>query len=249
VKGLFAFHLALFFLLTLPPVAAAYTGREIMEHSDQLASPKSAESHVSMLIYKGGQPDEKAFTLFAKQYPNDEDKVLISFHKPTRIQLLTHAHKEKEDDQWLVLSSGKVKRIASADKGNAFVHSHFYYEDLGSRDIDDYDYQYLGDEKAADVDCYKVESVRKAGGEKVYDKTILYARKSDFFVVRVDFYQNGRLHKFLENFDIKAIDGILTPMRVVMTMAEGNGRTELKVEKVTYNSVIQDAKFNKEALR
>lgn len=241
--------LAIIFMFAVPPLAVAYTGREIMDQSEKLPTPKSGESDVTMSIYKGDKPDEKTFTIFAKQYPDDEDKVLLKFHKPTRIQLLTHTHKGREDDQWLVLSSGKIKRIASGDKGKPFVHSHFYYEDLGSRDIDDYDYDYLGDAQAVGVDCYKVQSIRKAGGEKVYDKSVLYVRKSDFFVVRVDFYQAGRLHKYLENHDIQKIDDILTPMRVVMTMADGNGRTELKVQKVEYNKSIPDSRFNKEALR
>ncbi len=240
---------ALIALLLLPAVAGAVTGRDIMEQSDQLPTPGSARSIVTMKIYKGGAPDEKQFTLSVKEYPDDEDKALISFQKPTRIQLLTHAHKGKEDDQWIVLSSGKVKRIAAADKGNAFVHSHFYYEDLGSRDIDDYEYTYLTEEKAVGVDCFKVESVKKADKQKVYDKTILYVRKSDYFIVRVDFYQNGKLHKFLENHDVRKVSDILTPFRVVMSLADGKERTELTVERVEYNVPIDDATFNKEALR
>jgi hypothetical protein len=245
----FKFTAALIALLLLPAVAAAYTGREIMEQSEKLAAPQSAKSIVTMKIFKGGQPDEKQFTLSVKKYPNDEDKALIAFQKPTRIQLLTHAHKGKADDQWIVLSSGKVKRIAAADKGNAFVHSHFYYEDLGSRDIDDYTYNYLGDEKTLGVDCFKVESLKKADKDKVYDKTILFVRQSDFFVVRVDFYQNGKLHKFLENQDIRKVSDILTPFRVVMSLANAEERTELTVERVEYNLPIDDATFNKEALR
>lgn len=245
----FRFIIVLSMLLWLPAWAGSYTGREIMEQSQKLATPQSARSIVTMRIFKGGAPDEKQFTLQAKEYPDDENKALISFQKPTRIQLLTHAHKGREDDQWVVLSSGKVKRIAAADKGNAFVHSHFYYEDLGSRDIDDYDYTYLGDDKAVGVDCFKVESLKKTGKDKVYDKTILYVRKSDFFVVRVDFYQNGKLHKFLENHDIRKEADILTPFRVVMSLAQGDARTELTVERVEYNGPIDDATFNKEALR
>jgi len=243
------FTVALIALLLLPAVAAAVTGRDIVEQSEKLPTPGSAKSIVTMQIFKGGSPDEKQFTLSVKEYPDDEDKALISFQKPTRIQLLTHAHKGKEDDQWIVLSSGKVKRIAAADKGNAFVHSHFYYEDLGSRDIDDYEYQYLGDDKAVGVDCFKVESIKRADKDKVYDKTILYVRKSDYFIVRVDFYQNSKLHKFLENHDVRNVSGILTPFRVVMSLADGKERTELTVERVEYNLPIDDATFNKEALR
>ena len=236
-------------LFIWPQFLWALTGREIMEQSDKLPTATTAQAEMQMDIHKGKRVDTKEFTIFSKSYDNDEDKTLLSFQKPTRIQLLTHTHKGREDDQWLVLSSGRVKRIAAGDKGKPFVHSHFYYEDLSGRDIDDFDYKYIGDEKINNDDFYKVESTRKAEKEKVYDKAILYVRKSDFFIVRVDLFQKGQLHKILENHDIKKIDGILTPFRAVMSMTDGTGRTELQVIKVTYNKAIEDSKFNKEALR
>jgi hypothetical protein len=227
----------------------AYTGREIMEKSDALPEAKTAKSIVMMFIHKGDRVIEKEFTILSKKFENDEDKALLSFQKPTRIKLLTHSKKVGDDDQWLRLSSGKVKRIASSDKGKSFVNSHFYYEDLNSRDIDDYEYKYIGDETAVGVDCYKVESIKKAGMKKVYDRAILYVRKSDFFIVRIDFYQKGKFHKYLENSEIQKIDNILTPFRVVMSLENGKGRTELKVKSVLYNTEIKSSEFNKEALR
>ena len=191
--------------------AQALTGREIMEKSDALAQPDTAKSKVLMLIHKGGRVQEKEFLLQMKQYDNDEDKALIQFITPTQIQLLTHSHKGRDDDQWLALSSGKVKRIVSSGRDKPFVNSHFYYEDLTSIDIDDYDYKLLGEGTAADAECYKVEGVKKVG-EKIYDKVVFYVRKSDYFVVRVDMYKDGEFHKFLENYDVKEVDGILTPV-------------------------------------
>ncbi len=240
----------LFILLCFVPQSLwAYTGREIMEKSDALPESKTAKSVVMMLIHKGDRVIEKEFTILSKKFKNDEDKTLLSFQKPTIIKLLTHKNKGRDDDQWLRLSSGKVKRIASSDKGKSFVNSHFYYEDLSSRDIDDYEYKYIGDETAAGAECYKVESVKKAGMKKVYDKAILYVRKSDFFIVRIDFYKKGKFHKYLENSEIQRIDNILTPFKVVMALANGKGKTALEVKSVIYNTEVKSSTFNKEALR
>jgi hypothetical protein len=226
----------------------AMTGREIMEKTDALAEPQTSMMTILMKIYKGDRVEEKEFTLQAKQYPNDEDKALISFIRPTQITLLTHAYKDKEDDQWLKLSSGKIKRIASSEKGQPFVNSHFYYEDLSSIEIDDYKYELLGEEKAVGEDCYQVEGVKQVG-EKVYDKVIFYVRKSDYFVLRIDFYRDGAFHKFLENYDIKEINGILTPYRVKMELSDGKGKTELELKELKYNAPIADTTFNKESMR
>ncbi|MFZ5572506.1 MAG: outer membrane lipoprotein-sorting protein [Thermodesulfobacteriota bacterium] len=227
--------------------AWSLTGREIMEKNDALPEEKTADSQVLMLIHQGPKVIEKEFTLKSKQFEKDEDKTLIEFTKPTKIKLLTHAHKDRDDDQWLRLSSGKIKRIASSDKGKSFVNSHFYYEDLTRRDIDDFDYNYLGDETVSGTDCYKVEAVKKRN--RVYNKTVLYVRKSDFFVIRVDFHKKGEFHKYLEYHDINPVSGILTSHRMVMNLANGKANTELKVKSVAYNMELNNSVFNKEALR
>jgi len=226
----------------------AMTGREIMEKSDALPEPDTAKSKILMLIHKGSKVLEKEFTLQMKQFDNDEDKALISFIRPTQIKLLTHSHKGKDDDQWLRLSSGKIKRIVSTGRDKPFVNSHFYYEDLTSIDIDDYAYKLLGEGNAVGEDCYKVEGVKQIG-EKIYDKVIFYVRKSDYFVVRVDFFKDGEFHKFLENYHIKKIDNILTPHKLKMELANGKGKTELVLKGLKYNTDIDSARFNKEALR
>ncbi len=226
----------------------ALTGREIMEKSDALPEPRTAMSRLLMLVYKGERVEEKEFTLQMKQYPNDEDKTLIAFIRPTQIKLLTHAHKGGDDDQWLRLSSGRIKRIAASDKGQPFVNSHFYYQDLSSTDIDEHEYELLGEEEAVGDACYKVQGVKTAG-DKVYDKLDLYVRKTDYFVVRIDFYKDGKFHKFLENHHVKEIDGILTPYKVKMERADGKGKTELTLRGVKYNADIADMTFRREALR
>jgi len=242
------FLLTILFVLLLSNPLFALTGREIMEKNDALLEAKTAVSDVLMQIHKGGRTVEKQFESMTKKFPDNEDKLLISFTRPTRIKLLTHAHKGSDDDQWLRLSSGKIKRIASSDKGKPFVNSHLYYEDIGSRDIDDYAYKLLGDATAVGFDCYAVESVKK-GSEKVYDKLVLYVRKSDYFIVKIDFYEGNELHKYLENHDIRTVDGILTPFDSTMTLANEKGYTELKILKLEYNRDLRTSTFNKEALR
>ncbi|MBW2558630.1 MAG: outer membrane lipoprotein-sorting protein [Deltaproteobacteria bacterium] len=242
------FLLTILFVLFLSTPLFALTGREIMEKNDALPEAKTAVSDVLMEIYKGGRVTEKQFESRTKKFQDGEDKLLISFTRPTRIKLLTHTHKGGDDDQWLRLSSGKMKRIAASDKGKLFVNSHLYYEDIGSRDIDDYGYKLLEDAKAVGFDCYAVEAVKETG-EKVYSKLILYVRKSDHFIVRIDFYEGSKFHKYLENHDIRTVNGILTPFSSIMTLENGKGKTELKILKLEYNRSLRNSTFNKEALR
>ena len=226
----------------------ALTAREIMEKSDKLPQPKTTLSDVSMKIVTGKDAVDKEFTLQAMRLGKNDTRALITFTKPSKIKLLTHTHPDREDDQWLMMTSGKAKRITSSGKDKSFVNSHFCYEDLSSRKLDDYDYKLLAPKKVLGTDCHVVEAVRKKGVQ-VYDKVVLYVRTSDWFVLKVDFYKDGKYSKTLENFDIRTVDGIITPHRMVMTMADTSERTELTVRSVTYNGPMTASTFNKEALR
>ncbi|MBN2159355.1 MAG: outer membrane lipoprotein-sorting protein [Spirochaetes bacterium] len=228
-------------------VLYALTGREIMEKSDALPDPASTESRAVMKIYRNGALKEtKEFQMYSKKYGQDS-RVLIRFIRPTKIKFLTHSYKSREDLQWLKTSSGKPKKIVGSDSGKPFVLSHFFYEDLKGREIDDYNYTLRGEESIPGGECYKVEAAKKSG-DKVYDRIELFVRKSDYFVVRVNFYQKGKLLKFLTNYDIKSIDGILTPLRMVMSLPDGKGKTEITVTSVKHNIPVNDSLFNKGTL-
>ena len=227
--------------------APAPTGREIMDKADAVQKPDTVKASVMMFIIKGESSTEKAFDLIGKKAGND-DKVLITFTKPTKIKFLTHTHKSGDDDQWLMMSSGKVKRIASGERSQPFVNSHLSYEDMKSRDLDAYTYTLVGDAQAVGADCYKVAALPK-DASSIYSKAVFYVRKADYFIVRIDIFKDGVFLKFLENYDIKMVDGILTPYRSVMTMADGKGRTELRMKSIEYNKPVADSVLNKEALR
>ncbi|MCP4136151.1 MAG: outer membrane lipoprotein-sorting protein [bacterium] len=225
----------------------ALTANQIMKKNDALKEPRSAKSLAVMKIYRKGRLREtKEFQMLSKKVGTNT-RSLIKFIKPTKIKFLTHTYKGRDDNQWLKTRSGKPKKIASGDKGKPFVHSHFFYEDLGSRELHDYKYKKLADGTAAGADCYKIESVRKRG-KKVYDKAVLYVRKSDFFVMRVDFYKKGKFLKYLENHNIQKIKGILTPKKTVMQLKNGKGKTIITIKSVKYNIRVVTSTFNKRSL-
>jgi len=226
----------------------ALTGRQIMDKSDALPEPSSSKMKATMTIKKGSRTMVKVFKTISKKV-NGNTLSRATFIRPTRIELLTHSFKHRDDDQWLKLSSGKVKRIAGSDKGKAFVNSHFFYEDLQSRNINDYNYKLVGDAIVNKQECYKVEAIKKNNKSKVYSKTVLYVRKADFFVIKIKFFKKGKLLKYLKNYNIVKIKGILTPLKVVMYQGNKKGKTVLKMNKkdIKYNIRISTSRFSKDA--
>ena len=212
-----------------------------------MSEPDTTHAKMTMKIYlKGGKIREKKFEVFSrKNIKNGVDGTLMVFKKPTKIKLLTHSVKNGEDLQWIKLTTGKPKKTAKIGKEKSFVGSNFCYEDLSPRKIDDYKYTYLRDEKIvlSDVrkisaDCYVVKGVRKKG-DVVYDKAEVFIKKSNYFPVRINLYRRGELFKVLENYDIKKIKGINTPLRVVMYKVDGKIKTPLSNIKIRTELIVE----------
>jgi outer membrane lipoprotein-sorting protein len=65
----------------------------------------------------------------------------------------------------------------------------------------------------------------------------------------VDFFKKGKLLKYLENFKIKKVKGILTPFKIVVTQGNKKGSTTMELKKVKYNVKIRNSKFSNVGLR
>ncbi len=231
----------------------AQTAFEIMSRSDNLPQPQNARSRAEMNVTKSGQVDKKTIEMMAIK-SGKNDKVLATIKEEPSgdiTKILTHTNKGSEDLQWLKMPNGRVKRITTADRSGAFVNSHLFYEDMRSRDINDSTYTILGEEKVGSFDCYKIEAVPKPG-KSIYNKAVFFVIRSgefQYFIVRADIFFDGYLYKRLVNYDIKMVNGIITPYRAVMYRIHRNGNTlgntEIKIKAVQYNNpAVQDSFFN-----
>ncbi|MCP4133637.1 MAG: outer membrane lipoprotein-sorting protein [bacterium] len=232
----------------------AMSGKDIMNKSNNLMQPNTAKSTAEMRIHKGGDVTKRKIKLKGIKV-GDDNKIILNIVKPFKMTVLTHAFKAGDDHQWIKQTNGKVKRIASNDRSKPFVNSHFFFEDLRPRSIDDYTYVLSGNETVEGFSCYKVETIPKAG-KSVYDKVIFYVIKDGnfaYFVVKADIYYKGYLYKQLTNYKIKKVKGIITPYTAVMQRLNKSGKklgkTELKIKKVKYNSrKVKENMFNRNSL-
>ncbi len=180
-------------------------GRKIMMAADALGmDPEAMVAETTMMIVKGdpGNAIIKRSKTHRKKYSDILTKSLSETVYPSRMKILTHSYSNRSDDIWIKLSSGSSKRISAAGKQGYIQNSHFTYEDMESRDLDDYRFRLLGEVtiKVAGVatPCYQVESIKMRGEESRYSRTHIYRRIEDLFTVRTDMWdQNGNPHKTL----------------------------------------------------
>ena len=131
------------------------------------------------------------------EVPGDGDKSLFVFDEPRDVQgtaLLTHAHVNTQDDQWLYLPALKrVKRISAAKRSGSFMGSEFSYEDMSPPEVDEYTYKYLRDEPCGELTCTVTEQVpldKKSG----YSRKVIWQDTDALRTWKMELYDRKGSH-------------------------------------------------------
>jgi outer membrane lipoprotein-sorting protein len=158
---------------------------------------------------------------------------------------------DKDADQWLYLPAvGKVKRIASAEKGDNFMGSDFTYRDMEGRDPDDYDQTIIGKEVYDGDSCWVIESTPIEGTDDDYIRMKSWIVDETWVMRKAEFYdKKDELRKQLDTYDVELIDEIWTVKKMVMKDVKKKHQTEILVEDVEYNSGVPEENFTKRALQ
>jgi len=172
--------LTLLSLTTVLTVAWAESPEEkglaIFQEADQRDQGFGDFTSIQTMVLRNqqGQESRRVMANQTLEGQNDGDKTLIIFREPKDVEgtaLLTQAHLDKDDDQWLYLPALKrVKRISGASKSGSFMGSEFSFEDLAPQQIEDYVYRHLQDETLDGAATFVVERIPK-------DKDSGYARQ------------------------------------------------------------------------
>lgn len=202
-----------------------------------------------MTIYRkdvgDGMRDKKAAYFFS--YPEDiKDTSYLNFDWD---------HPDKDDDSWLFLPAlKKVKRLASADKSDAFLGSDFTYTDVRTYKREYWDYTFIDENVILDgKPCWLIEGLPKKGIEQKtlketgYYKANIWVQKDNFVIVKGTFFvDKGKKIKNYYGLDVEQIEGVWTVKTNKMETTK-NGRVEhttiIKLDNVRYNQSIDDSFF------
>lgn len=241
------------FIIFATAAAKEITGRNIMEKVDNRYTGDDQIAEMTMtLIKSSGRKRVRKVKVWQKDY-GKSDKSLMRFLEPADVRgtgFLVWEHEAKDDDQWLYLPAfKKVRRISTKEKEKSFMGTDFSYEDIGSHDLNDYNYTLLRSETFNDQDCYVIESVPKPEKKKSYSKIISWIRKDIFIAIRIDFYdKKGEFLKKLHAFNIGKIDGIWTTKRMEMENVQKKHITVLEFENIKYNIGLKNNIFTERNL-
>ncbi len=145
-----------------------------------------------ILRNRQGQVSERELRIRALEVAEGGTKSLCIFDSPADVKgtiLLTHAHRDEPDDQWLYLPAlERVRRIAAQSKSGSFVGSEFSYEDIATQTIEKYSYRWLRDEVLEDQDCHVIERRPLDRRNSGYTRQIVWLDREHLRMLKADYY-------------------------------------------------------------
>lgn len=242
------------------PEPGAETADWIARQVDERDTGKDSRFEMAMTLFdRQGRTRERRLTVTTLRGSGPRgDRVLVRFEAPNDIKgtgLLVWEHPTAEDERFLYLPAlGRVRRIAGAEKQESFVGSDFSYEDIGGRELDDYQYMLVEREatwtspSGEAFPAWRLES-KSRDTRAEYPRVVSLVRKDNFVVVSADIHnRRGEHEKRYEVRDLRQVEGIWTAMALSMVNDLQRTRTELVVTSARYNVGLTESGFTRREL-
>lgn len=207
-----------------------------------------------VLRNKQGQTSERELRIRTLETTNDGTKSLCIFDTPADVKgtiLLTHTHKENEDDQWLFLPAlRRIRRIAAQNKSGSFMGSEFSYEDIAAQELAKYTYRWLGDEVYDGNDCYVIERTPVDKANSGYSRQVAWLDKEHYRTWKVDYYdrKNERLKTLTFQGYRQYLDRFWRARQMDMVNHQTGKSTTLTWSDFTFGTGLKEIDFDRHSL-
>ena len=247
-------------LAPAPLQASEMSVDEIVAQANHAAyyQGRDGRARVNMVIRDAqGRERQREFTLLRLDAepesggPADGDqRFYVFFHLPADVNkmvFMVHKRVGGDDDRWLYLPAlDLVKRIASTEKRTSFVGSHFFYEDVSGRNVNDDDHELLETTK----EYYVLKNTPKDPKSVEFSYYKMWVHRASMLTVRVEFYDDGGEHyRTYEALGVEEIQGHQTVTKARMQDLRTKGETVVDYRGVTYDIGIPESIFTERYLR
>jgi len=211
------------------------------------------KAHLEMRILDDqGRERFRKITLLRKNLDEKDgaQKYYVFFSKPADIKkmvFMAWKNIDRDDDRWLYLPAlDLVKRIAASDERTSFVGSHFFYEDVSGRNIDEDVHEIVAETEQ----YYVIKSVPKLPQDVEFSYYKNWIDKKTFLPVKAEYYnEKSFVYRTYNALEIKMIEGYPTVMNAQMEDNTTGGKTILTYSSVKYDEGIPENIFSERYLR
>lgn len=211
-------------------------------------SKDSVSTTMMILINKNGEKTIRKMESYSKEGKTGKNS-FIKFVEPANIKrttFLTIGYQKGDDDQRLYLPAlGKIRKIASSNKGQKFMGSDLFYYDMEDHDYEEYSYKYIKEEKYDSVECFVIAMYPKSKNAP-YSKQICFISKDDYFTHKIECYEKKNENSKIKTIvfkDIKNYNGILVPLKIIVDNHLEKHKTYLQENNLKINTGLSDDIF------
>ena len=243
------------FLFLMSSAVYAMEVMEIVQKANHMAyyQGQDGKATVSMKIVDGQNRERiRDFTILRRdmQEADTEQRFYVFFKRPADINktaFLVWKHVNSDDDRWMYLPAlDLVKRIAASDERSSFVGSHFFYEDVSGRSVEEDNHQLI--EETEHYFVIKSEPKKPDTVEFAYYKNWIF--KQSFLPVKTEYFDRSESnYRTYEVLNVENIDNHQTVTRAKMSDSRIGGYSELEYSRVVYDQGFEEDLFTERYLR
>ena len=107
----------------------------------------------------------------------------------------------------------------------------------------------LGDDTVDGAPCWKIESTPKQTKTSQYTRSIVWIRKDNYALARIENYSKSQVVRRLTYSRIENVQGVWTAKQLEMADLRRGSRTRLTLDKLQYNLPMKEEDFTLQAIR
>jgi len=227
------------------------TGIEIAKMVDEKPTPRDMVNTTNMVL-TNSKGKTRTNVMMSRSIDGNK-KQIIWFLEPKDdrgVAFLKIEHNNKDDEMRMWLPAfKKVRRISSKRKGDAFMGSDLSYEDLTSRDLNEYTYKRLDDELVNSTQCFVLESKPNTSAKSSYSKHISWIDKENLNIVKeYSFDKRGALKKE-KYFQHNKLKDYYVMNQIRVKDVQKQHTTEVTFESLEVDTGINPALFQEKNLK
>ena len=228
-----------------------FTGVELAKEVAQRKTPIDSRVDLIMtLTNKKGKIRESSLRSIVK---NDGQKQIMWFLSPADdkgVAFLKIEHDNQDDEMKIWLPAfKKVRRISAKKRSDNFMGSDMSFEDMSSRQLDEYTFAIINNKIYDSISCYLLESIPKENLRTEYSRHLTWIHSDLFLPLKEESYdKNGKLLKE-KYFNYAQINDYNVLSEVNVKNVQKNHSTNLKFKNIELDIGVKDKIFHEMYLK
>jgi len=254
MKKIFALVFAAALFSTAP--ATAMDVMEVVKKANHMSYYKGNDGRAKVdmkIMDDQGRARSRQFVILRKDDEAEDDakqKFYVFFNKPSDVKkmaFMVWKNMDRDDDRWLYLPAlDLVKRIAASDERTSFVGSHFFYEDVSGRGIQEDSHEILEEND----DYYILKSIPKDGSKVEFAYYKSWVHKGSFLPTKTEYYDAADiLYRSYHALKVEMVEGHATVTQAAMMDNLTGAKTVMSYTSVKYDVGLPENIFTERYLR